>query len=375
MRTVMHFLYCWIVRPLWFWWTRHDAEAAHEQGMAVLRFIGRRRWLRHWLQWWLAVDDSRLACLVAGIGLKNPIMLAAGFCKSIDHGVWGLTALGFSGIVGGSITADEEKGNPRPRMFRLTRLRSLNNRMGFNNDGAGKTRLRCLDLSVDTLPIPLGLSIGKSVKVAPNNLTVVVSDYCLTLKLLYEHARWIEINISSPNSKDLRNLQRREYLSELLSAILRYVDQLAKDAGEARRKPVFVKIDPDMSDQDAHDVVEVACKLGAEGIVCTNTTTDQSGLAKAEQQPGGVSGEYLRQRALRRIRQVSALANGRLVIIGVGGIATADHAWEALRAGAHALQIFTALPYEGPLVVNRMLHGLLAHMNKEGVKNIQFLHC
>lgn len=364
---LIHLLYK-VVRPLWFWLTREDAEVAHEHGMAMLRFIGHRQWLVRLLRWLTMVNDPRLHCTVAGVACDNPVWLAAGFCKYADGALVGLSALGFGGIVLGSITHEDSLGNPRPRLFRDGKGNLLN-RMRFNNDGAVVTHQRLRQFL--PFPIPLVISISKSVSIEPDNIAMVVNDIGLTFTKLYDDADAIEFNPSSPNSQGLRALQKRKCLAGILRSVISLRAKLAHSTGVREQKKICVKVDSDMPDAEFVDTVEVCIEVGVDCLVLTNTTIDRQGLSENwAQEKGGVSGRYLFPKALARVRHAANLAQGRLQIIGVGGISSADDTWQMLRAGADAIQLLTALSYEGPMLPYFIKRGLLRRMQQARVSTI-----
>jgi dihydroorotate dehydrogenase len=337
------------VRPLLF---QLDPERVHglaTTGLHQARFAARA------MESFLSVDDPRLQVEVFGLRFKNPVGLAAGFDKDAELvPIW--PALGFGFVELGTITAKAQPGNPRPRLFRLPQDKAIINRMGFNNDGAEAVAARLRKLKPATLHrIPVGINIGKS-KVTP--LEEAVDDYLFSFNTLYEFGDYFAVNVSSPNTPDLRKLQDKDALAELLGA-------LSARNRELQSKPLLVKIAPDLSWGQIDDVLQVIADAGLSGIVATNTTIGREGLrtrAKRANETGGLSGGPLRARATEIIRYISKATEGRLPIVGVGGIFTGADAFEKLEAGASLVQLYTGFIYEGPLAlrsINRELAGLL----------------
>ncbi|CAL9366206.1 Dihydroorotate dehydrogenase (quinone) [Actinosynnema sp. ALI-1.44] len=290
---------------------------------------------------------------VFGVRFPNPVGLAAGLDKNGRAlPAWG--ALGFGFVEVGTVTRHPQPGNPKPRLFRLRDSEAIINRMGFNNDGALELANR-LD-RLGPLSVPLGISLGKS-KVTP--VEEAVEDYRASLRALYRHGDYFAVNISSPNTPGLRSLQDRGALTELLSALDETSGELA---GAGRRKPLLVKIAPDLTDQAIGEVLEVCAAHGVAGLIATNTTLSRDGLAPADQpragEAGGLSGRPLAVRAREVVRFVSRETDGRLPIIGVGGIFGADDAKAMFDAGASLVQVYTGFIYEGPGLVRRIVRAL-----------------
>jgi dihydroorotate dehydrogenase len=297
-----------------------------------------------------------------GLTFPHPLGLAAGFDKNAV-GIDGLAALGFGHVEIGTVTGEAQPGNPQPRLFRLTDDRAIVNRMGFNNDGAEAVarrlhqRARDLDqLERRGSPPILGVNIGKT-KVVPEDQAV--GDYEKSARLLAPYADYLVVNVSSPNTPGLRNLQAVEKLEPLLAAVRATAD----DATERRRVPLLVKIAPDLDDDDVLGVADLATTLGLDGIIATNTTISREGLATdpaavAEIGAGGLSGRPLTERSLEVLRLLRGRVGDGLTLVSVGGITTVDDARARLDAGATLLQGYTAFVYEGPLWPRRILKGL-----------------
>ncbi|MBW4720137.1 quinone-dependent dihydroorotate dehydrogenase [Saccharothrix obliqua] len=291
---------------------------------------------------------------VFGVRFPNPVGLAAGLDKN-GRALPSWAALGFGFVEVGTVTRHPQPGNPKPRLFRLRDSEAIINRMGFNNEGALALANR-LD-RLGPLPVPLGISLGKS-KVTP--VEEAVEDYRASLRALYRHGDYFAVNISSPNTPGLRSLQDRAALTELLSELTATADELA---GSARRKPLLVKIAPDLTDEAIGELLEVCAAHGVAGLIATNTTLSRDGLAPADRpladQAGGLSGRPLAARAREVVRFVSRETDGKLPIIGVGGIAGVDDAKRMLDAGASLLQLYTGFIYEGPGLVHRIARSLV----------------
>ena len=299
----------------------------------------------------LAPHDPILASTVFGVRFPGPLGLAAGFDKDgLGLNAWGALGFGYAEI--GTVTALPQPGNPEPRLFRLPEDRGLLNRMGFNNAGAGALALR---LARHTPDVPLGVNIGKS-KITPPERAA--EDYASSARLLGPLAAYLVVNVSSPNTPGLRDLQAVESLRPILSAVL-----------AETTTPVLVKIAPDLSDEDVDAVADLAVELGLAGIVATNTTISRAGLHTPhveELGAGGVSGPPVARRSLEVLRRLYARVGDRLVLIGVGGIETADDAWERITAGATLLQGYTGFIYGGGLWAKHIHDGIAARLRAGG---------
>jgi dihydroorotate dehydrogenase len=334
---------------------RVPAEAAHLAAFALIRVFG---WVARvpgaaWLLgWWLGPRDPVLRVRALGLSFPGPVGLAAGFDKDA-RGTRGLAALGFGFVEVGTVTARAQPGNPRPRMFRLTADRALINRMGFNNAGAAAAAAR---LARARGGPPVGVNIGKS-RAAPD--ADAAADYAASARAVAAVADYVVVNVSSPNTPGLRDLQATDRLRPVLVAVRSALD--ASSGG--RRVPLLVKIAPDLADADVDAVADLALELGLDGIIATNTTVSRDGLASpaaevAAAGAGGLSGPPLRARSLAVLRRLRERAGDRLVLIAAGGIETPDDAWDRLRAGATLVQAYTGFVYGGPLWPRRMHAGL-----------------
>ena len=343
---------------------RHlPTEAAHRGAFWLIRaaarvpgaaWAGRRA---------LGSRDPVLRVRALGLDFPGPLGLAAGFDKD-GEGVIGLAALGFSFVEVGTVTARPQPGNPKPRMFRFPGERALVNRMGFNNHGAAalSARLRALRAQWGAQPGPrpvIGVNIGKSKAAAESE---AVADYAASARVVADVADYVVVNVSSPNTPGLRDLQAVGKLRPIMVAV-----RDALDEGSPRRRvPLLVKIAPDLADEDIDAVADLALELGLDGIIATNTTISRDGLADsaavADAGPGGMSGAPLKQRSLAVLARLHDRTGKRLVLIAAGGIETAADAEARLAAGATLLQAYTAFIYQGPLWPHRVQRDLAARL-------------
>jgi dihydroorotate dehydrogenase len=307
--------------------------------------------------------DERVIVRRMGLEFPSPIGLAGGFDKNARR-PRALAAMGFGHLELGTVTARPQQANPPPNMFRLPADRALINRLGFPN--AGATRVAAAVAAVRAgVGVPIGVSIGKSRAVPADDLDAVVADYGAALEAVRGIADFIVVNVSSPNTPGLRGMQDREHARALLSV-------LARGGPKAR---VLVKIAPDLDDAQIEGVLAVVDEVGLGGVVATNTTTSRAGLATdparvAAIGAGGLSGPPLRQRALDVVRRVRTRLGNGIVVIGVGGVETADHAMALVRAGADLVQLYTGFVYGGPGTPGRIARQLGEMVGREGVKSI-----
>ncbi len=328
--------------------TRVDPETAHHLGFAALRAGGPV----------LARVVRPQAAPVRAMGIDFPgvLGLAAGFDKNAA-GIDALAALGFGFVEVGTVTGEPQPGNPRPRLFRLPADRAVVNRMGFNNDGAAVVARRLAARRAGRhRDVVVGVNIGKT-KAVPES--EAVADYEKSTRLLAPYADYLVVNVSSPNTPGLRDLQSVDRLRPLLTAVRRQADAVTG----GRHLPLLVKIAPDLADKDVLAVADLALELGLDGIVATNTTIGREGLtptpAQVEQAgAGGLSGAPVRARALEVLRLLRDRVGPDLTIIAVGGIGDAADARERLAAGANLLQAYTAFIYEGALWPSRVQRAL-----------------
>jgi dihydroorotate dehydrogenase len=337
---------------------RVPAETAHLAAFWLIRAVAKVPGAAWLLGRWLGPRDPVLRVRALGLDFPGPLGLAAGFDKDA-RGTRGLAALGFGFVEVGTVTARAQPGNPRPRMFRLAADRALVNRMGFNNPGAAAAAdsLRRSGRAGRSGGGPVvGVNIGKT-RAVPDE--AAAADYAASARAVAAVADYVVVNVSSPNTPGLRDLQAADRLRPVLVAVRAALDASAG----GRRVPLLVKIAPDLADADVDAVADLALELGLDGIIATNTTVSRDGLVSpaaevAAAGTGGLSGPPLRGRSLAVLRRLRARAGDRLVLIAVGGIETPDDAWERLRAGATLLQAYTGFVYGGPLWPRRMHAGL-----------------
>ncbi len=344
---------------------RLPAETAHRLGFELIRWAAAVPGLSWLLYRWLTPADPALRVQAFGRDLPGPLGLAAGFDKDA-LGPDALGALGFAFVEVGTVTAQPQSGNPRPRMFRLPADRALINRMGFNNRGAAAAAARLRARRTRSLMV--GANIGKTKAVAESE---AISDYVASTRLLGDLADYLVINVSSPNTPGLRNLQAVTHLRPLATAV-----RDALGTPSTRSVPLLVKIAPDLADDDIDAIADLALDLGLDGIIATNTTITREHLATdpaevAAAGAGGLSGPPLKQRSLHVLRQLHARVGDRLVLVAAGGIETPDDAWERIRAGATLLQAYTGFVYGGPLWPHRIHRGLARRTRQAGFTSIR----
>jgi len=303
-----------------------------------------------------------------GLEFRNPVGLAAGFDKN-GTAPQALAALGFGFIEVGSVTSKAQPGNPRPRLFRLPNDRALINRAGFNNCGATQLAKNIRRHRPDCV---VGVNIGKSRDVPVED---AMSDYLASFDAVYDVADYIAINVSSPNTPNLRELQRPEMLDDLLTGLQQRDDELAERHSLSERTPLLIKIAPDLTEAEIESIVAVASKQNIAGIIATNTTVRREGLRTSPGEieacgEGGLSGAPLREPANKVIAMIYRLTDGKLPIIGVGGIFSAADAWEKICAGASLIQLYTGFIYEGPSVARRINEGLAEILKSEGFASL-----
>ena len=331
-----------LFRPLAF---ALDAEAAHRATIAALKLMPTRHPPRF--------PDS-LKSTVAGLNFPSPVGLAAGFDKDAEVPAE-MLGLGFGFVEVGTVTPRPQAGNPKPRLFRLQSDRAVINRLGFNNRGqvAAFERLqRCSHGGV------IGVNVG-----ANKDGSDRIADYVAGVRAMASVARYLTINISSPNTPGLRGLQDEGALEELLAAV--------RGARLVGGPPIFLKVAPDLGDGDPARIVRAALDHGIDALIVANTTVSRPPLkSKYSGESGGLSGEPLKTLALDTLRKFRAASGGDIPLIGVGGIASADDAWDRIRAGASLVQLYTAMVYEGPGIARRIARGLAQRLQREGFVNI-----
>jgi dihydroorotate dehydrogenase len=321
------------------WLRRVPAETAHVVALRAIVATGRVPGAAQALSAWLGPRDPALRVRALGLDFPGPLGLAAGFDKDA-RGAAVLGAMGFGFVEVGTVTAQAQPGNPKPRLFRLMADRAIVNRMGFNNHGAAAAaqRLRSHENVI------VGVNIGKT-KLATDE----IADYVASARAVRDVADYVVVNVSSPNTPGLRDLQATGKLRPLLEAVRAELDTV----------PLLVKIAPDLADEDVDAVADLAIELGLDGIIATNTTIARDGLKTPDDEvktigAGGLSGPPLKQRSLHVLKRLRARAGDRLVLIAAGGIDTPDDAWERLRAGATLVQAYTGFVYGGPFWPRRI---------------------
>ncbi|MFD6418444.1 quinone-dependent dihydroorotate dehydrogenase [Streptomyces sp. NPDC060194] len=337
---------------------RLDPERAHHLGFGWIRLLARVPVLRTFAAAYLAPRHRELRTEALGLRLHSPLGLAAGFDKNAV-GIDGMAMLGFDHVEIGTVTAQPQPGNPPRRLFRLVPDRALINRMGFNNEGSAAVAAR-LAAREPVFRTTVGVNIGKT-KVVPEE--EAVADYVTSTERLARHADYLVVNVSSPNTPGLRNLQATESLRPLLLAVREAADRTVT----GRRVPLLVKIAPDLADDDVDAVADLALEIGLDGIIATNTTIARDGLGLTSDpelvaETGGLSGAPVKRRSLEVLRRLYARVGDRLVLVGVGGIENADDAWERILAGATLIQGYSAFIYEGPAYARALHKGLAARL-------------
>lgn len=351
-------IYRRLVRPLLF---RCDAERAHHAMIAGARLASRVPALPHAL--FSPQTDRRLESSLCGMTVHSPLGLAAGLDKN-GEAIPFFASLGFGFIEIGSVTALPQSGNEKPRVFRAVESSAIINRMGFPSEGAERMAQRLAELKVP-FGVRLGINIGKS-KVAA--LEQASEDYLTSFRKLRHYGDYFVLNVSSPNTPELRKLQEPERLAALFSVCRECLCE------GAQPKPLLVKIAPDLSWQEIDDILDVSERCGVSGIIATNTTLSREGLAQRwRDERGGLSGPPLRARAREVVAYLFRRTQGKLPIVGVGGVSSASDVLSMIRAGASVVQLYTALVYEGPGVARTILRELSETLSAMGISSISEL--
>lgn len=353
-----------LLKPLLF---RLDPERAHEWTIA-----GARTFVRGPLRALTAarhrVTDPRLAQRLCGLDFANPVGLAAGLDKN-GVAIDAFAAYGFSHVEIGTVTGRAQPGNDRPRLFRLPADHAVINRMGFNNRGADEVAARLSKRYARRRPrCVLGINLGKSKVV---DLGAALDDYRASVVRLAPIADYVVVNVSSPNTPGLRDLQAESALRPLLAGVRAAVDAACPGA----HRPLMLKIAPDLSDDGIDAAVDVALETGCDALIATNTTIGRAGLATPAERitacgAGGLSGAPVRARSTAVVARVARRLAGRMPVIGVGGVDSADAAWEKIRHGASLVQVYTGLIYQGPGLVRRINRGLLALLDQHRLQRL-----
>jgi dihydroorotate dehydrogenase len=365
-------IYQLAVRPLLFSALKADPETVHKQALSLLHALDTTptspltKLAKLSFGQYFCRSDRRLEQSVFGLKFANPVGLAAGFDKDgIAAGIWQYLGFGFAEL--GTVTYHPQPGNEQPRLFRLPQDRAALNRMGFNNLGSAAMAELLRQRQRSDFTIPIGINLGKS---KMTELAAAATDYLGSFQRLKELGDYFVVNVSSPNTPGLRDLQA--------IAPLRTIFDTLQQANQGQ-KPILVKIAPDLAWEDIAAVVELSQASKLAGIIATNTTIDRSQLTtkivaatgkQVTEEPGGISGAPVRQKSTEVIRFIYQHTGGSLPIIGVGGIFTADDAWEKITAGASLIQVYTGWTYNGPWMVDRILTGLLAKLAARGLESI-----
>jgi dihydroorotate dehydrogenase len=374
MRSAMSWTYRHLVRPFLFC---QDAERIHNRTMRALSLASRNAPASKALHWLYGSPELPLSLF--GLAFPNPVGLAAGMDKNAEAlPAWSALGFGFTEL--GAVTSHPQPGNPAPRVFRAIPDEAIVNRMGFNNAGAEAVAETLVEWrKLGRWPQhPVGMNLGKS-KITP--LDKAAEDYAVSLRVLLPHLDFFVVNVSSPNTPDLRQLQDKAQLDEILAALQevqrqRTLNQPGTTGSGLKSKPVLVKVAPDLSFEALDDILELAGPRQIAGIVATNTTiarpkTNNRHLEKIYAEAGGLSGRPLRQRSTEVVGHLYRQTRGALPIIGVGGIFSAAEAWEKITAGASLVQVYTGLVYAGPGVARSIVSGLKLKIKGLGLKGIQ----
>ena len=339
------------LRPLLFCF---DAEFAHHMAIIALKYglLPKAK----------SVDDPVLHTRVCGLDFKNPIGLAAGFDKQAEA-IQGVLDLGFGFVELGTVVPQPQIGNPKPRLFRIPEAQAVLNRFGFNSDGQEKVlrRVYAYYEKHKEPHAPVGVNVGKN-----KNSEDLAEDFVRGVRAFAPHADYLAVNISSPNTPGLRDLQRRALLAELLKLVI------AARAESKKKPPLFVKIAPDQADEQLQDIVDVSLETGIDGIIVSNTTMTRPDAIPAAmaKEAGGISGKPLLEMSTRILGETYKLTKGKIPLIGSGGVFTGADAYAKIRAGASLVQIYTAMVYEGPYVVPRIAAELAALLKRDGFASV-----
>jgi dihydroorotate dehydrogenase len=335
---------------------RMDAEQAHHLAFRWIRLAAKVPVLRTFVAAALAPRYETLRTEALGLRMHGPFGLAAGFDKNAVA-IDGMAMLGFGHVEVGTVTGQPQPGNPKKRLFRLVADRALVNRMGFNNDGSAAVAAR-LAARKEVFRTTVGVNIGKTKAVAERD---AVADYVTSAERLAAQADYLVVNVSSPNTPGLRDLQATAALRPLLTAVREAADRTVT----GRRVPLLVKIAPDLADEDVDAVADLAVELGLDGIIATNTTIGREGLRSdpaLTAETGGLSGAPLKARSLEVLRRLYGRVGDRVTLVGVGGVEDAEDAWQRILAGATLVQGYTAFIYRGPFWMRAVHKGLAARL-------------
>jgi dihydroorotate dehydrogenase len=350
-----------LIRP---WLFSLDPENAHHFAFRNMGVVQNISLLRNQIERNLKVESPLLKSRVFGFDFNNPVGLAAGFDKNaLLLPIWKALGFGFAEV--GTITPFPQPGNPQPRLFRLPVDKAVINRMGFNNEGADAIRERLLELlRKGSWPqFPVGINFGKN---KSTKLEDALNDYLKLVDSFLDVGDYFVINVSSPNTPGLRELQEKSKLNEIFEAVQKRIHaRLKMDA-----RPLLVKVAPDLEFSQLDDVLELCLKHKLAGIIATNTTLSRSGIQTPINEAGGLSGKPLRDRSTEIIKHIYKKTEGKLPIIGVGGIFNGADAYEKIKAGASLVQIYTGFIYEGPTVIRRINRELMDLLSRDGIKSV-----
>ncbi|WP_318311479.1 quinone-dependent dihydroorotate dehydrogenase [Flagellimonas crocea] len=342
-------MYKILVRPVLFLF---DPEAVHHFSFWAIRFLSRLGFGRIFRKIFI-LEDARLEREVFGIKFKNPVGLAAGFDK--DAKLYNeFSNFGFGFVEIGTVTPKPQPGNPKKRLFRLKRDKAIINRMGFNNKGV----FEAVEQLKKKHRVIIGGNIGKN-KVTPNE--AAIKDYMICFEALFDHVDYFVVNVSSPNTPGLRELQDKGPLTKLLKKLKSQNAKLAK-VPKKKEKPILLKIAPDLTDDQLLDIIEIVKDTQIDGVIATNTTIERKGLESdlfLSEEKGGLSGKPLTERSTEVIRFLSEKSNRAFPIIGVGGIHSAEDALDKFKAGADLVQLYTGFIYEGPGLIKKINKAIL----------------
>ncbi len=326
-----------------------EAESAHRSSLALLALLPSAKDARS--------EPQELRQNIAGLSFPNPVGLAPGYDKNAEIAA-NAFGLGFGFVEIGTVTPLPQRGNPKPRLFRLVEDEAVINRMGFNNDGQAIVAERLTKLRKSRLAGPLGVNIG-----ANKDSIDRIADYEIGIRNMEQFADYLTVNISSPNTPGLRALQDKGALGELLACVT-----------QARKyqTPIFLKVAPDLDPTDIDDIVEMTLKHKIDALIVSNTTISRPDLrSRFANETGGLSGAPLRDLAQQRLRDFREASSGEITLIGVGGISSAADAYARIRAGASLVQLYSALVFEGPMLAKQINKGLLQLLKRDGFQNIR----
>ncbi|MEO9513899.1 MAG: quinone-dependent dihydroorotate dehydrogenase [Flavobacteriaceae bacterium] len=342
-------MYKYVIRPILF---LLDAEMAHAFSFAAIKILSKLG-LGHLFRKWFVMEHPKLEREVFGLKFKNPVGLAAGFDK--DAKLYNeFSDFGFGFVEIGTLTPKPQEGNPKKRLFRLIADEGIINRMGFNNKGV----FEAVEELKKKHRVLIGGNIGKN-KITSNDNAI--KDYLICFEALFEHVDYFVVNVSSPNTPGLRELQDKKPLTSLLKKLKRQNEKQSKKLKQ-KEKPILLKIAPDLSDDQLLDIIAIMAETSIDGIIATNTTVSRKNLKShliISEEKGGLSGKPLAKRSTEVIRFLSEKSNKAFPIIGVGGIHTPEDALEKLDAGAELVQLYTGFIYEGPALINKINRAIL----------------